>query len=298
MPQTQDRLTLAVSSALGAALFLSAMNMLSKWLGATLNPVEITFWRNLIAVIPLLIGLLILRRFDLLKTGKPIGQLWRACIGTIGIILGVWSLEYLPLSEAVAYGFTAPLFVVLLSMPLLGERVGWRRILATLIGFCGIFVILGQHPLDLTLNIGAMIALAASFCNALVLISLRWLGRTENSITTVFYFLSFGLIGTAIAMPFLASPVQHSDYGWILALGLVGLLSLILKTESYRHAPAAVVAPISYVLILMAGFWDWLIWETVPGWNIWLGAAVIMGSNLFILYREHKLNREGLHPRG
>lgn len=282
---------MAVSMALAGAFFLSVMNMLSKWLGATMGPVEITFWRNAIALIPLVLGLFILRKTYLFRTARPFGQFWRAAIGTLGIVLAVWSLEYLSLSESIAYGFTAPLFVVLLSMPLLGERVGWRRILATVIGFSGIFIILGQSPLALTFNMGAVIALAASFCNALVMISLRWLGRTENSITTVFYFLGFGLIGTAIAMPFLATLVPASDHGWILALGIVGLLSLLFKTESYRRGAAAVVAPISYVLILMAGFWDWLVWGAVPGWHVWVGAAVIMTSNLFILYREHTLNK-------
>lgn len=263
-----------------------------------MDAAEITFWRNAIALIPLIGGLIIFKRLHLLKTARPFGQLLRAIIGTAGMILSVWCLSYLSLSEAVAFGFTSPLFVVLLSVPLLGERVGWRRVLATMIGFSGVFIIIGQNPLALSLDKGAIIALCASACNALVMISLRWLGSTENSLTTVFYFFAFGLIGTGLAMPFIYTPIPEGETWVIGILGLVGLLSLILKTESYRRGAAAVIAPLSYVLILWAGVWDWFIWGTIPGWQVWLGAFVIMTSNLFILYREAKLNKAAHHPKG
>lgn len=297
MHSKHDHLTYAVMAAFGAAFLLSIMNMLAKLLSTYIDAVEITFWRNLIGLALLLAGLAIFKKLSYLRTQRIWAQLWRAVIGTIGMILGVWSLSFLSITEANAYGFTAPLFVVILSIPLLGERVGWRRILATLIGFSGIFIILGQAPWDLSLNIGAVIAITASFCNALVMISLRWLGRTENAITTVFYFFGFGLIGTGLAMPFMHSPLPTESV-WLLApLGVVGLSCLLLKTESYRRGAATVVAPLTYVIILWSALWDWLVWGSFPAMNIWIGAAFIMGSNLFILYREHRLNINKTGPR-
>lgn len=296
MHSKNDNLTYAVTAAFGAAFFLSLMNLISKLLSTHLDAIEITFWRNLGALALLAIGMIIFKKQHLIRTKRIWGQLWRALIGTAGMIFSVWSLNYLSLSEANAYGFTAPLFAVLLSIPLLGERVGWRRILAMIIGFSGIFLILGQVPWGLSFNIGALIALTASFCNALVLVSLRWLGRTESAVTTTFYFLVFGLIGTGLAMPFLYTPVPDSSVWLLLPFGVVGVCSLLLKTESYRRGATALVAPLSYMVILWAGLLDWLVWGNFPSLNIWAGAALIMSSNLFILYREHRLKFSRVEP--
>jgi len=229
-----DHLGKSVACALGAAVLLSGMNVISKIMVEYLDPVEIAFWRNLLALVILLPVIMAVKRWDLLKTKRWKGQFFRAIIGTIGMVLAVWMFSLLSLAEGVAISFTAPLFVVLLSRPILKETVGLPRMTAAFIGFLGVLVI-AQPWGNLTLNmLGVAVGLGFAMMNASVMLCLRWLGDTEHAVTTVFYFLFLGLIGTGVAMPFIATPIPLGDWWMIGVLGLVGLVSLILKTESYR----------------------------------------------------------------
>ncbi len=286
-----DNLGRSVGCALLAACMLSVMNAITKILSGYLDPVEITFWRNVVALLILVPIVMHMKRSHLLRTNRFWGQLMRATIGTIGMGMAVWMFSLLSLAEGVAISFTAPLFVVLLARPILKEPVGIHRISAALIGFCGVLVI--ARPWDsLSMDtLGMTVGLVFAVLNASVIMSLRWLGETESSVTTVFYFLLFGLIGTAFFMPFVGTPIPSNDWWMIAALGVVGLFSLMLKTESYRWGAAALVAPLSYSLLLWAMIFDWLLWDKAPGQNVIWGASIIIGSNGYILWREHRLNR-------
>lgn len=272
--------------ALAAAIMLSSMNMFAKLLGDVLGPVEITFARNFIAIALLLMGLSALKKLSLIRTKRPWAQLIRACVGTIGMIFSMWAVIVLPLTTATALLFTAPLFVVLLSYPLLKEKVGPFRLIAALIGFSGVLII-AQPETDIPLS-SLLIGLIAGFLNGLVAICLRWLGNTESTATTNFYFLFYGLIGTACILPFLPSETpDQSSWPYILGLGIVGLLSLLLKTQGFRLGPAALISPISYTMMVWAMIYDYFIWNNIPSALILTGAGVIISSNLFILWREH-----------
>lgn len=265
---------------------LSSMNMFAKLLGDTLGPIEITFARNFIAIALLLMGLSVIRKLSLIRTKRPWAQLIRACVGTIGMVFSMWSVIVLPLTTATALLFTAPLFVVLLSYPLLKEKVGPFRLIAALIGFSGV-VIIAQPETNIP-PFSLFIGLIAGFLNGLVAICLRWLGNTESTATTNFYFLFYGLIGTACALPFLPSePPSQESWPYILGLGVVGLLSLLLKTQGFRLGPAALISPISYTMMVWALIYDYFIWNNVPSFLVLAGASVIIISNLFILWREH-----------
>lgn len=282
---------MSVLCALGASALLSVMNVVSKILVEYLDPVEVTFWRNLISLGVLIPIILVMGKRHLFHTKRIKGQFFRAVIGTVGMVLAVWMFALLSLAEGVAISFTAPLFVVILSPFILGEKVGLPRFLAAFIGFCGVLII-AQPWSDMTMNmLGVLVGLSFALMNASVMLCLRWLGDTEHSVTTVFYFLLFGLVGTGLFMPSLATPISHADYWLIAILGIVGLGSLILKTESYRWGSAALVAPLSYSLLLWAIIFDWLIWDKSAGLNVVIGAAIIIGSNAFILWREHHLKK-------
>ena len=166
------------------------------------------------------------------------------------------------MATATSLHFTAPLFVSLLSYPLLKEKVGWFRILFIIIGFLGVLII-AQPDNDIS-NFHLFIGLTAGFMNALVAICLRWLGDTEDSFTTTFYFLFFGLLLTSLFMPFVGTLPDVNILHLIFAMGVVGVSSLLLKTQSFRLAPAALISPISYTILIWAILFDWLIWDTIP----------------------------------
>ena len=297
MSSHQSSLSRGIITALAAAFFLSCLNLFSKILVEELDPAMVTFWRNLLAFIMLGVYIATTNQCHLLKTHRPWAHLIRGCIGTIGMMMGVWMFSLLPVTEGTVIGFTSPLFVILLSYPLLREKVGPYRTAATIFGFAGILIMVGFNGSDVFTLKALMVGIGFAFCNALVLIMLRQLGKTEHALTTVFYFMVTGLVMTLFFMPFTDKIIPDLSLWWvIIALGIVGTLSLLLKTESYRHGEASIIAPMAYTMLIWSAFFDYLIWNYTAGINIWIGAAIIILSNMVIIWRERKMAKKDETP--
>lgn len=279
---------------------LAAMGLFAKKLSLYFGVFEVTFFRSFIAGIVLLLWLAATGRLDLLKTQRPKAHFFRGTIGTLGILSGIWAISLMPLSESTLLLFTSPLFVVLLSYPVLGERVGIYRLSAVALGFFGVFITISPSSAVHTLPLlGVMAGLMWGFFSGCVDVCLRWIGRTENSTTTVFYFMLYGSVVTGIHWPFAQPPQEgHSLEITILALGLglTGLLSLLSKTQSYRYGEATMIAPIMYTMILWTMIFDYVFWNKEPTLNVILGAALIISSSLFIIYRENALEKHKKKP--
>ncbi|MCL4678251.1 MAG: DMT family transporter [Alphaproteobacteria bacterium] len=291
----KDHLLAAVGFALFNALMLSGMSLFAKLLREYYGAFEVTFFRNVFSLIALVLWLALARKLYVLETDRPRAHLLRSFIGTVGIILGAQALGMMPLAETTILLFTSPLFVVLLSWPLLGERVGVYRLSAVAIGFVGVMIMANpSQAADQLPLMGVLIGLGWGLSSGLVDICLRWIGRTESSTTTTFYFVLFGTIACGMHWPF--AEVQPGGYSWnsallIAGLGATGLLSLLAKSQSFRLGEAATIAPISYTMIIWAMLFDYLLWDRVPSTNVLIGATIIVGSNLFILYREITLKK-------
>ncbi len=198
----------------------------------------------------------------------------------------------LSLAQTTVLLFTSPLFTVLMSIFILREKVGPQRIGAVIFGFLGIIVV--ANPFDGQLHLplaGLCAGLAWGFFSGSVDTILRWIGSTEKSTTTTFYFILFGTLTTGLHLPF--ADLHELTLSWdilgiIAGLGLCGLLSLLAKSQSFRLGKASIIAPMMYTMIIWSVLFDYLVWHNIPAWNVILGAAMIIGSNLFILYREHK----------
>jgi len=297
MTQHTQKLYVGIICAIIASFLLALLNVCSKILTEQLDPVMVAFWRNVIALPILIIGMLIFGKIHLMKTERPWAQAIRAVLGTTGLIMAAWTFQLMPITEGVVISFSSPFFVILLSYPLLKEKVGAYRIGATLMGLCGVVIMIGFDSSVLTPK-GLMVGFAFAFFNGLVLVMLRQLGRTEHALTTVFYFLLFGLFITVPYAPFADIIIPDQNYWpYILGLGLAGLSSLIFKTESFRHAPASVIAPIAYSILIWSAVLDFLIWNHVASANIWIGAAIIILSNLIILWREHTRSKTEQTPQ-
>jgi drug/metabolite transporter (DMT)-like permease len=215
----------------------------------------------------------------------------RAAIGLTTMLLAFASLAYLPLAESTTIGFAAPLFAVALSALVLKEKVGRHRWSAVALGFVGVLIVMRPGGAQVPM-VGLMLAILAAFGVGVVTIAIRQIGRTEGTQTTVLWFSLLSMVALAPLLPFYARFHDLRSWGILIALGLFGGLGQLCLTSSLRFAPVSVVVPFDYTQLLWAVLLGYLLFGNHPPATTWAGAAVIIASGLYTLYREHKLGRE------
>ncbi|HEX8466216.1 MAG TPA: DMT family transporter [Allosphingosinicella sp.] len=287
----QNRLA-GIGLRVAAATCFAFMAMLVK-LGheAGAGTVELAFYRFAFGLPPLLLWIAASRNFGAWRTRRPLAHAWRAAAGLTTLLLSFSALAWLPLAESATIGFAAPLFSVALSALLLGESVGRHRWTAVILGFVGVLVVMRPEGRDLP-PLGLALAGLAAFGAGIVTITIRQVGKTEGTQTTVLWFSLLSMAATGCLMPLVAK--AHDGATWLLlvALGAVGGFSQICLTASLRYAPVSTVVPFDYSQLLWAVLLGWLIFADRPASTTWLGAAIVIASGLYTLYREHRLGRE------
>jgi len=287
----QNRL-LGIALRIGAATsfaFMAAMIKLGYAHGVS-TP-ELAFWRFTFGLPPLLTWIAASGNFAAWRTARPMAHVSRAAIGLTTMVLAFSALAYLPLAEATTIGFAAPLFAVILSALVLKEPVGRHRWTAVLLGFAGVVIVMRPESSHLP-PIGLALAITAAFGVGIVTITIRQIGRTEGTQTTVLWFSLLSMLALA---PFLfigGKPHDPTTWAILLALGLFGGCGQLFLTSSLRFAPVSSVVPFDYSQLLWAVLLGWWIFDTHPPTTTWAGAAVIIGSGLYTVYREHRLGRD------
>jgi drug/metabolite transporter (DMT)-like permease len=195
----------------------------------------------------------------------------------------------MPLAEAFALTFTGPIFITVLSIPILGEKVGMRRWTAVLIGFVGVLIML--RPGSDALRVEALLPLTAALCYAFIMLLSRKLSQRETVISVLFWTALIGSAVSGLALPVEWLPPTPRDWALFILLGLLGSLTMWFMTLAYRHAPAAVVAPFDYTILLWGVLIGWVVWHELPAPEIWPGAAILIGCGLYIMHRETRLGR-------
>ena len=287
---------LGIGLRVGATLsfgFMAAMIKLGHEGGIAL--VELVFYRFLFGLPPLLAWIAITRNFRAWRTRRPGAHVARGMLGFAAMTLAFGALAYLPLAEASTIGFVAPLFSVMLSALLLGESVGHYRWSAVAVGFAGVLIVIQPSGTDLP-PIGLAMALLSTLGVAAVTITIRQMSTTESTPTIVLWFTGFSILASGLLMPFFATGHDAEDWLILALLGLAGGAGQLFLTSSLRFAPVSVVVPFDYSQLLWAVLLGWAIWDTQPPVSTWAGAAVIIASGLFTVYREHRLGREKPHP--
>lgn len=274
---------------LGGVFFIAVMAAFAKFLGETYHPVELVFYRSCIVLLIISVYFSVQNKWNIIKTKRLKSHFGRAVVGTIGIVVGFMALNALPLADATTLNFTTALFVVILSYPLLKEKVGPYKILAVVVGFLGVIIIADPSG-DIKVT-GISLGLISAFFTALVQIYLRDLGKTEDPLCTVFYFMLFGMIITAIFLPFVWTGPKLEDLVFILGLCFAAGLQQFLKARGHALAPVALTSPLSYTELLWATIFGALFWDILPTWSVLLGAAIIISSNTLILWREQVKKR-------
>jgi len=290
----ESRTGLGIAFALAGLFGMSLMDACAKLLGEGYAVTQIILLRNGVGALVVLLFVLAtgdgLRRLRVERTGL---LLLRIAFSLMAGFLFFTSLRYLPLADAFAIAFTAPLFTTALSMPILGEQVGMRRWAAVIVGFIGVLVVI--QPGTSSFRVEALLPLGAALAYALTMLVSRKMTR-DMTTSSIMFWSSLG--AALVALVFMPSQWQTPDttgLALFVFMGLIGTLGMSLITQGYRFAPAAVIAPFDYSTLLWASLLGWFIWHDLPGPNVWLGSAIMIASGLYILHRETR-RREGLQP--
>jgi len=275
---------------LGVAMF-TGMDALAKWQAERYDVLQIVFFRSAFGIVPMLPLLLRGGVRRLLRTRRLGLHLLRGAIGTVSLITFFLAYRYLELADAIVLSFASPLFMTALSVPILGETVGWRRWTAIGVGFAGVIVMV-QPGGDL-FTLLALLPLFGAFTYALVGVTIKILSRTEESVTIVFFFSVFAALISAVSLPFVwVTPADISDWIGQISIGLIGGVAQLAMTQAFRLAPVSAIAPFDYSAVIWATLIGYWVWGDLPSTWTWAGAVLVVGSGLYILQRETSLARK------
>ena len=284
----KDNVILGMSAATAAFLMFSIMVVFAKLLSVRHSVIEIAFYRNLIASIPFLILVFAFGRRDVLVIhSKPGFVGLRAVLGCVSLMMTFYAYSLMPLAETTVLMFTSSFFLPILGILILKESVGPWRWSAIIIGFLGVIVV--SQPTGSVHAVGIAVALTAAFMHATLQIVLRYLGRHESPETITFYFVVVGTLVAALPLPFVAVTPTVEEIPLLFGVGLTGAAAQWLLSIAFRNAPAAIVTVFNYSSIIWAILFGWLIWNEWPVPLVFAGAAVVIASNILVIWRESRL---------
>jgi drug/metabolite transporter (DMT)-like permease len=282
--QRSHRLT-GIALMCGAIACFCLLDTTAKYLNLHMNTLEVAWARYTGAFFFPFIVSNPWTRPGLTVTRRPVLQIGRSMMLLASTLCNFAALRYLQLDEAQALTFSTPFFVAVLSGPLLGEWVRWRRWTAIGVGFIGVLVVI--RPGFGSFNPAALLSLSAAVFYALYAITTRILARTDSNETTLFYSNIVGAVVLLPVLPFVwTTPTDPFTIALMVWTGLVGSFGHYLLIAAHRLAPAAVLAPFIYTGIILAIVLGFVVFGNVPtGWTL-AGAAIVIGSGLYILHRE------------
>lgn len=286
-PHDRDHVLTGILCRIGSGLSFSTMGALLK-LASThgLNAPELVFYRSVFSLPVVLFWVLKRENLAALRPNNPLAHVWRSALGLASMGLTFQALILLPLADATAINFTAPIFATILSFFILKEFVGVHRWAAVLVGFIGVLVVARPGGSGLPL-LGVMVAVVAAIGQAGVTTTLRQIQRSENVSAIVFWFATAGIVVGGIFMPFFGHAHDATAMLLVAAGGIAGGIGQLLMTTSLR-APVSVVSPFDYLQIVGATAYGWLLFSDVPSVNTIAGASLIAASGLYTAWREHR----------
>lgn len=287
---------------LGATLAFSLMYAVIKLAGRV--PVgEEVFFRCSFALVPLFaLSFFTVGPLGIVRTARPLFHVVRSIAGTSSMFLNFAALALLPLADITAFSFVAPIFAVVLSALVLHEQVGAFRWSAVLTGFIGVLVMLEPHGgiariVAAGFTSGAGLALFGALLSAFVVIFIRQMSTTERSEAIVFYFMSTCAVVSATTMIWHRAPLSWAQAGWLISSGLFGGIGQICMTYSYRYSEPSLLAPFDYAAMVWATGLGYLVFAEIPNRMVLLGALIVTGAGLFIVWRErHSLRGRTNRP--
>lgn len=282
-----------------SVLLFALMSALVRYVGESGVPLgQVVFFRSVFALIPVVLIYAARRELgSAVRTSRPLGHLGRGSISLVGMFLNFAALSRLPLVDATAISFASPMITVALAALVLSERVRSYRWSAVAVGFAGVVVMLWPYlglgrlvtAGSAESTIGALCALGSAFTNAFAVIQTRRLTDSETTSSIVFYFSLICTVVSAAILPFVWQTPTVPQLVALIAVGVLGGTSHLLLTESYRYAPASMMAPFDYLMLLFAFLIGYAAFGEIPTAYAYVGAVIVVLSGLFVIWRERRL---------
>jgi len=272
--------------ALGCFSLFSLADITTKFLGAEYHVVQIIFFSGIAGFPLIFLQLIASNETGSLRPVLPMLTLARVAIILVNGLTVAYAFTALPLSEAYAIFFMMPIFICVLAVPFLGERIDLPRGLAVVAGLVGVYIVL--KPDQVALSLPHVSALSGALLGALYYIVLRKTGRIESRAVIMLYPMLGQVAAMALVLPFVYVPMtaHHLVLTWLMALEIFGASLFIIA--AYRHAPAVVVAPMQYVQIIVATLFGVLYFHEPLDLRTVIGIAVIIAAGIYIIIRSNK----------
>ncbi len=272
-----------------AIFFISVVDTICKLFTKDLHAIQLV-WGYFVGINLVLWVFFLLRGENISKliaTDKPYIQIFRPALLVCSISSLFVGLTYLPIAEATAIGFVAPLFITALSVPILKEKVGIHRWSAVLIGLMGVIIIV--RPTGDLWHFASMMPLLGALFFALFQIMTRLLSITEKTHTTLFYTGLGGLVWSSLIVPFVWVVPSQLHISIFFAIGAMGALAHLCMISAFDRSEASLLAPYNYTKLLWVTVFGYLIFDDIPSLDMWIGALIIVLAGFYVIYREKKI---------
>lgn len=289
-----SRPLLGIALKVTATFAFTLMAAIARHLGETIPVGQIVFFRSAFAFVPIAVFMLVAGYgLAVLATKRPLAHARRAFTGIFAMFTYFGALTYLPIADVTAIGFASPLAVVALAALMLGERVHLYRWSAVAIGFAGVLIMISPHlgagAGDSASAIGIGLAIANAGLVAFTMIFIRMMSGTESALAIAFYFQLTCSLASLLTLPFAWVTPTLEQFALLVMLGILGGIGQLFMTNSYRFAQASTLANFEYAAMIWAIFFGWLFFDELPAAAVYVGAAIVIASGAFIIWRERQL---------
>jgi len=274
------------------------MDAVAKHLGDTMSPLQITWGRFVFQALIMAIAVSITIGPKALLPNEPVKHAIRGLLLAAATLCFFWSLQYLPLADAIAIFFVQPMILTLISGVVLREQIGWHRRIAVLCGFIGAIIII--RPGSDSFVLASFLPLAAAVLFASYLAMTRAVANIDHPATMQFASGVAATLALSIALiianqwpqsGFAPSTPTNTEWMWLAVIGVIAAGGHLLVVMAMNRAPASALAPFGYIEIVAATLLGWLVFNDWPDLWTWVGIFVIVASGIYVYYREQRLMR-------
>ncbi len=294
MPETVAHNVRGALFALGAMGIFATHDVVVKTLGAHYSAIQIVFFAALLSFPLVSVILLYDAKEASLRPRHPWWVLLRTLCTVITGVSAFYAFSTLPLAQVYVILFSSPLLITILAIPILGEKVRFRRWAAVIVGLIGVLIVM--RPGQAELSAGHLAALIAAICGATASVIVRKIGSEERSVVLLMFPIVGNFIAMGAALPFAYQPMPIEHLGLMGVISLFGLAGSFLVILAYRAGEAVIVAPMQYSQILWATAYGYFLFSERPDGGTILGASVIIASGLYIVFRESRVGASEHRP--